>query len=133
MCNIDINVEEPITAQGALDELNFHQTPRGKSKVVISLCRRHIYQKTDLEDIFSRFDQVRPVVSNTEFLLPKKSLSINNIGEYLKGPPMHFCKEALFVQYDKNKKISLLSDLILIKSLPEGKKVLHSLIAPSIS
>ena len=27
---IDINGEEPTTAQGALDELNLHQTPRGK-------------------------------------------------------------------------------------------------------
>ena len=34
---ISINVEEHITYQGALDELNNHQTPRGKSKVNISL------------------------------------------------------------------------------------------------
>ena len=88
MWTIDINVEETITAQGALDELNFHQTPRGKSKAVVSLCRRHIYQKTDLEDIFSRFDQVRPVVSNTECLLRNKHPITNNIGEYLKGPPI---------------------------------------------
>ena len=32
---IAINVEEPITDQGLLDELNFHQTPRGKSKIKI--------------------------------------------------------------------------------------------------
>ena len=31
--------EEPITTQGLLDELNLHQTPRGKSKINISLCR----------------------------------------------------------------------------------------------
>ena len=49
---IYINVESPITYQGALDEINLHQTPRGKSKVNISLCRRKIYQRTDIEEIF---------------------------------------------------------------------------------
>ena len=46
---IDINVEEPITSQGVLDELNHHQTPRGKSKIKISLGRMENYQRTDLE------------------------------------------------------------------------------------
>ena len=55
---IAINGEEPITAQGILDELNSRQTPRGKSKIKISLCRRKIYQRTDIEEICSRFDQV---------------------------------------------------------------------------
>ena len=34
---IERNGEEPITAQFALDELNFYQNPRVKSKVNISL------------------------------------------------------------------------------------------------
>ena len=34
---IYINGEDPITDQGALDELNNNQTTRGKSKVKISL------------------------------------------------------------------------------------------------
>ena len=68
---LDINGEENITDQGALDELNLHQTSHGKSKFKISLIRRKIYQRTDLEEICSRFDQVRPVVSHLEVLLPK--------------------------------------------------------------
>ena len=44
-----INREEPITAQGVLDELNRHQTPRGKSNINISLCRGKSYQGTDFE------------------------------------------------------------------------------------
>ena len=59
---VAINVEEPITYQGFLDELQCHQTPRGKYKVKISLCRRKIYHRTDIEDIRYIFDQVRPVV-----------------------------------------------------------------------
>ena len=39
---VTINREEPITAQGVVDELNRHQTPRGKPKIKISLCRRKI-------------------------------------------------------------------------------------------
>ena len=77
---IDINGEEPITAQGVLDELNCHQTLRGKSKINISLCIRKSYQRTDLEEIRSRFDQVRPVVSHIEVRLPKKPTTPNNIG-----------------------------------------------------
>ena len=66
---VAINGEEPITAQGVIDELNCHQTSRGKSKIKISLCRRKRYQRTDLEEIRSRFDQVRPVVSHLEVCL----------------------------------------------------------------
>ena len=34
---VAIDGEEPITSQGVLDELNIHQTPRGKSNIKISL------------------------------------------------------------------------------------------------
>ena len=64
VCIVDFNVEEPFTTQGDFDELNRHQTPRGKSKVNISIRRWKSYQRTDFEDIRSRSDQVRPVVSN---------------------------------------------------------------------
>ena len=67
---IDINGEYPITDKGALDGLNFHQTPREKYKAEISICRRKSYQRTEIEDICSIFDQVRPVVSHLEFSLP---------------------------------------------------------------
>ena len=69
---IAFNGEEPITAQCVLDELNRHQTPRGKSNIKISLCRRKNYQRTYIEKIRSIFDQVIPVVSHIEFRIPKK-------------------------------------------------------------
>ena len=40
---------------------------------------------TDLGDIWSRFDQVIPVVSHIEVHLPDKALSPKNIVEALKG------------------------------------------------
>ena len=43
------NCKETITAQGVLDELNCHKSPRGKSKINISLCRRKSYRRTYLE------------------------------------------------------------------------------------
>ena len=61
----------------------------------------------DLEEIHSRFDQVRPVVSHLEVRLPKKTLTPNNIGEALGGLQRQFCKEALFVLYDKNNRLQL--------------------------
>ena len=72
------------------------------------------------------------MVSHLEVCLPKKSLTPKNIGGALGGPQRKFLKEALFVQYGRNKNVSLLSAPIPIKSLPEGTKVLRSLIAPSI-
>ena len=105
---ISMGKKEPITAQDSLDLLNYHQTPHGKSKVNISLCRRKRYQRTYIEDIHSIFDQVRPVVSHFEDNTPKKPPTPNNIGEVLKGPQRQFWKEALFVQYDKNQNFSLL-------------------------
>ena len=77
---VAINLEEPITAQGVLDELKRHQTPQGRSKIKISLCRSKKYQITGLEEIYSRFDQVRPVVSHLEVCLPKKPPTSKNIG-----------------------------------------------------
>ena len=72
------------------------------------------------------------MVSHIEVCLPNKPPIPNNIGEALGGPQRQFWKEAIFVQYDNNKNISLFSAPIPIKFLPEGKKVLRSLIAPSI-
>ena len=94
---IAINVEENITSQGALNELHRHQTQRGKAKVKISLYRRKIYHRKDIEDISSRFDQVRPVVSHIEVCLPKISATPNNISEALGGLQRQFWKEALLV------------------------------------
>ena len=90
MWRITISREEPITDQGVLDELNIHQTPQGKYKINIILCIRKSYQRTDLEDIFSRFDQVRPVVLHLEVHLPKKPPTPNNIGECLNIPHRKF-------------------------------------------
>ena len=41
--SIYINVEETISGQGAIDELQYHQTQCGKYKINISLCRMKIY------------------------------------------------------------------------------------------
>ena len=122
---IDINVKEPITYQGALYELNCHQTPRRKSKFNISLCRRKSYQRTYLEDICSIFDQVRHMVLHFEVRLPNKHPTPKNIGEGLKGHQRQFWKESLFVHYDNNRNVNPLLDTIPIKPLPEGTKVIH--------
>ena len=132
MCIIYINREQPITSQGTIDKLSHHQNPCGKSKFKISPCRSNIYHRTDLKDIRSRFDQVRPVVSHLEFCLPEIPPTPNNIGEGLKCPQIQFYKEALFVQYNNNENISLISDPIPIKYLSEGTKILRSIIAPII-
>ena len=125
-------MEKTITAQSALDELNCHQNPRGKSKFNISPCRRKSYQRKYLEEIFPIFGQFRLVVSHIEFRLPKKPPTPKNISKVLKYPQRKLRKEALFVKYDNNKNIRLLSAPIPIKSLPEVKKILRSLIATSI-
>ena len=114
--------------QGALDELNSPQTPRGKYKVKTILCRRRSHDIKDLEDICSRFDQVIPMVSHFKVSLPEKYPTPKNIGEGLKGIKRQLWKETLFFQYDKNNNVSLLSDPTPIKSLPEGKQFLLSLI-----
>ena len=72
------------------------------------------------------------MVSHIEVLLAEKPITPKNIDEYLKGPKGKLLKEDLFVKYDKNKNVSLLSDPIPIKSLPDGTKLLRSLIYPSI-
>ena len=43
------------------------------------------------------------MVLHLEVHLPEKPLTPKNIGEALKGYQIQFCKEALFVQYDKKK------------------------------
>ena len=72
------------------------------------------------------------MVSHIEVRLLKEPPTQRNVGDVLGVPQRQFWKEALFVQYDKNKNVSLLSATIPIKFLPEGTKVLRSLIARSI-
>ena len=72
------------------------------------------------------------MVSHLEVSLTKNHPKPNNIVDDLGGSQRKLRKEVLFVQYDKNKNISLLSAPTPIKSLPEGTKVLSSRIAPSI-
>ena len=60
--------------------------------------RRKSYQRTYIEYIRSKFDQVIPVVSHIE-----KTITPINIGEAIKGPHKQIWKEALFVKYEKNK------------------------------
>ena len=73
------------------------------------------------------------MVSHLEVCLPKKPPTPKNVGDALGGHQIQLWKESLFVQYEKNKNVSLLSAPIPIKSLPEGTEVLRSLIAPSIN
>ena len=83
---ISSNGEEPTTDQGALDEIHTQKHHHGKSKINISLCIMKSYQRTDIDDIRSKFDQVRPVVSHLEFHLLEKPFTPKKIGEDLKGP-----------------------------------------------
>ena len=72
------------------------------------------------------------MVSHLEFLPPYKPFTPNNIGEYIKIPHRQFWKEALFLQYNKNKNVRTIFAPVLIKSLPDRTKVLRSLILPQI-
>ena len=72
------------------------------------------------------------MVSYLEVCIAKKPPTPKNIGEALGGPQRQFWKEAFFVQYENNKNVSLLSASTQIKYLPEGTKILRSLISTSI-
>ena len=61
---IDINGEDPIIYQVALDELHHHYNKCGKFKVNISLCIRKSYERTYIKYVWSIFDQVRLVFSH---------------------------------------------------------------------
>ena len=65
------------------------------------------------------------MVSHLEVIFQEKPLTQKNIDEYLKISQRQLYKEALSVQYKKNKNISLLLDTILIKYLPGVTTVLH--------
>ena len=84
-CIIYINGEESITAHVALDKIQHHTTPHGKSKVNVRLFRRKSYHSKVLEEIQYRFDQFIPMVSHIDVHLPNKPLSLKRIGEALKG------------------------------------------------
>ena len=72
------------------------------------------------------------MVSHLEVCLPKKPPTPNNIGEGLSGTQRQLRKDALFVKYDKNRNVRLLSAPTPIKPLPEGTAVLCSLIDTSM-
>ena len=72
------------------------------------------------------------MVSHIEVCLPEKPLKLNNIGGDLKAPQRKLQKEDLFLQYDKNKCVSIISAPIPIKPLTYETKFLSTLIAPTI-
>ena len=90
------------------------------------------YQRIYIEETWSIFDQYRSVISHPEVRLTNKPLIKKNIGEALKVPQRQLWQEDLFLKYYKNKNISLTWYLIPIKYLPDGTKVLHSVIAQII-
>ena len=95
--------------------------------------KKEDHTKIYLEYICSRFDKVRPVVLHIRVILPKKPPTPKNIGEDLKVHQIKLWKEALFVQYKKNKNVSLLLDTISIKIFPKGKKVLRQSLTLELS
>ena len=56
-----------------------------------------------IENIWSKFDQVIPVVSHFEVSIINKHIAPNHIGDAIKVPQKQILKEALFVKYDNNK------------------------------
>ena len=73
------------------------------------------------------------MVLHIGFCLREKTLTPKNIGEGLRGPHRKFWKETLFAQNDKNKNVRLILDTTPIKSLTQVKKLIYSLINPSIT
>ena len=59
-------------------------------------------------------------------------MDLKNIAENLKVPQCPFWNVALFVQYEKNNILNILSYSIPIKSLPDGTNVLCSFVDPII-
>ena len=69
MYGLLISMEKsPSLPKGNFVKLQHYHTQCGKYKVNISLYRKKIYQRTDLEELQSRFDQIIPIVSNLEVL-----------------------------------------------------------------
>ena len=81
----------------------------------------------------SVFYQIRPVVSHSEVCLPHKSIVPKTIWDYPKGPQRQVWRELLFVQYNNNKNINLLSAPLALKYLLKFTKVLRYLISPGIT
>ena len=99
---------------------------------MISLCRSRSYQRKYLEDVCSIFGQVRHVVSHIEVSLPEKPLTPNNIVEALKGPQRQLLKEALFVQYEKEKMSAFFRLTYQVyTSLKENNSFVHSFLQVS--
>ena len=59
---ISIHGEESITKKGELGELKNYHNQREESKVDTGLFQSKIHQFTDIEELWSRFDQIRPLV-----------------------------------------------------------------------
>ena len=57
---------------------------------------KKIYPRTFIEELWSRFDQIRPVVFHFEVQIHEKPLTPKNIGKALKGPHRQFSKHIYF-------------------------------------
>ena len=117
--------QELITAKGALGDIKLHQPNKGKSKVNISIFKIECFQRIKLEYLRPSFDQTRPVVSYLEFCIAQKRIVPKNIGDDIKVTQYQLWEVDLFVQYDNNKNINIISSTFTIKYLTKGANILR--------
>ena len=86
ICIISINVKYPTTSNGVVDKMQCYHAQCGNSKVKIILFRSKIYQHIDLKELWSIFDQIRPIASNFIFHLQEKPKSPRKSYKLLKAP-----------------------------------------------
>eukprot|EP00978_Attheya_sp_CCMP212_P001989 scaffold4105_cov47-Attheya_sp.AAC.2 len=128
---VAINNEEPIMGTSFIFYLHHLQDPVKVCQATLILARRTCHTMTNFQELWSQFDQMRPVISHLASF-PKCRMTYANIGECLKSAERTCWKEALFAQYDKNAEANLFTKPIPVKNLPSDTKILRSIINPNV-
>ena len=132
---IAVHEDEPITADGVIEYINFLKES-GLTSVEFHFVKRSRSSQTDYEDIISAFDQVCPIV----YRLTSRKAIITTIppppcktfSDILKSKFYSIWKEAAFEHFDKNASVLAFSTPFPIDTLPKSTKVLRSLLVPQL-
>lgn len=150
-----IDNEEPITASGAIDTLNFLRKNH-RTTCIIQFHKRQTYSGTLLNDCRSLFDQFeRPrqdkifksspsspaIMNNDTIFTPETNYIVDSATpipkpqfytDTLRGPFAQLWKEATFEHYDQNASVSLCSIPFDSKDLSPDTKIYRPVLVPQV-
>jgi len=128
---IQVEDEQPITAQGLKDALYFLQRPTPRT-ISITFCKIEDAVRFPHQTFRAYFDSCTALKFSHMITVPTPPVANKSIFKCLDSPLGHEWEQALYHQYDKNDYVKLVAQPTPIENVPPDKKVLRTVISTKV-